>query len=287
MIAPVFRFLRVDPVRAVAAVASEPFEAWTTFKERYVERLEAPVPPDLYLPDASWERHLHDLLGVPWPCPAAFEFRRLWPDVLSELKAKRVKVGPASFKGWNDGDPGLVRAIWCLTRHLQPNKVVETGVAHGVTSRFILEALELNSIGHLWSIDRPPLERVWHNEIGMAVDGRFPGRWSYIRGSSARRLPKLLSALNQIDLFIHDSMHSEHNVRFETDRAWAVLRPGGAMVIDDIDINWGFRSFTRAFPGHRAIICEAEPIRPDLRRFNQKGLFGVILKEPKVVLIHK
>jgi hypothetical protein len=28
------------------------------------------------------------------------------------------------------------------------------------------------------------------------------------------------------------------------------------------------------------MICEAEPLHPDLRRFNQKGLFGIILKEP-------
>jgi hypothetical protein len=27
-------------------------------------------------------------------------------------------------------------------------------------------------------------------------------------------------------------------------------------------------------------LCEAEPLRPDLRRFNKKGLFGIILKEP-------
>jgi hypothetical protein len=26
------------------------------------------------------------------------------------------------------------------------------------------------------------------------------------------------------------------------------------------------------------MICEAEPLRPDLRRFNKKGLFGIILK---------
>ena len=39
-------------------------------------------------------------------------------------------------------------------------KVVETGVAHGVTSRFILEALERNGRGFLWSIDLPPLEKV-------------------------------------------------------------------------------------------------------------------------------
>jgi hypothetical protein len=28
------------------------------------------------------------------------------------------------------------------------------------------------------------------------------------------------------------------------------------------------------------LVCEAEPLHPDLRRFNKKGLFGIILKEP-------
>jgi Methyltransferase domain len=89
----------------------------------------------------------------------------------------------------------------------------------------------------------------------------------------------LLSRLGQIDLFIHDSLHSERNVRFELDRAWAALRPNGALVVDDVDANWGFRSFTQTFPGHQSMICEAEPLRPDLRRFNKKGLFGIILKK--------
>jgi hypothetical protein len=58
------------------------------------------------------------------------------------------------------------------------------------------------------------------------------------------------------------------------------LQPGGAIVVDDIDANWGFRTFTEAFSGHESMICEAEPLRPDLRRFNAKGLFGIILKRP-------
>jgi hypothetical protein len=49
--------------------------------------------------------------------------------------------------------------------------------------------------------------------------------------------------------------------------------------VDDVDANWGFRSFTEAFPGQRSIICEAEPLHPDLRRFNHKGQFGVVLKQ--------
>jgi hypothetical protein len=89
----------------------------------------------------------------------------------------------------------------------------------------------------------------------------------------------LLSRLGQVDLFVHDSLHSEQNVRFELDRIWPLLRPGGVIVVDDIDANWGFRSFTETYcPGDTSLICEAEPIRPDVRRFNKKGLFGIIVK---------
>jgi len=116
--------------------------------------------------------------------------------------------------------------------------------------------------------------------VGASVGGRYADRWSYIKGSSRLQLPKLLSQLGEIDLFIHDSMHSERNVRFELDRAWPSVRPGGALVVDDVDANCGFRTFTQSFSGHHSTICEAEPVRPDPRRFNKKGLFGIILKEP-------
>lgn len=273
------------PVQSVRELASDPLEVWTKFQERYAARRERPVPPDLYPSDRDWERRMHELLGLPQPCFASSEFWALWPEVMNELKAKGVQAGPQSFNEvWNDGDAGFVRAIWCLTCHLRPNKVVETGVAHGVSSRFILEALNRNGEnGHLWSIDRPPLEHVWREQIAMAVGDRFSTRWSYISGSSRRRLPVLFSQLGQIDLFVHDSLHNEQNVRFEMDRAWAALRPGGAIVVDDIDANWGFKSFMEAFSGHQWLICEAEPLRPDERRFNKKGLFGIILKEPTLL----
>jgi hypothetical protein len=274
------RYFLKYPIGVVAAVAGDPLEAWHTLQDKHAQRREGHVPPDLYKAENGWEHRIHDLLHVPWPCEAISEFWTLWPAVIGELQAKGVPTGPESFKYWNDGDAGLVRAIWCLVRHLRPRNVVETGVAHGVTSRFILEALERNGSGHLWSIDKPPVERELHEQIGVAIDGRFGQRWTYIRGSSRRRLPHLLSELGQIDLFIHDSLHSEHNVRFEVDLAWTILRPGGAIVIDDIDANRGFRTFTQAFADHQSMICEAEPIRPDLRRFNKKGLFGIILKEP-------
>jgi Methyltransferase domain len=278
MFSRAFHILRTRPAQALAAISSDPFEAWTAFRERRIASREPPPPADLYQPLIAWEHQLHDLLGFPWPCPAAFEFWAVWQRVIEELKDKGVRVGPESFKNWNDGDPGLVRAIWCLIHHLRPENIVETGVAHGVTSRFILEALAALRRGHLWSIDHPPIEREWQRQIGIAVSNRYQDRWSYIRGSSKRRLPGLLSQLGTIDLFIHDSLHSTHNVQFELKQAWATLRKGGVIVVDDIDVNHAFFKFTQANNAHKSLICEAEPTRPDLRRFNNKGLFGIVIK---------
>ena len=272
------RYFLKHPVTAVAYLAEDPLQVWMTVRDEYAAVRERNRPDCQYDSDENWEQRLHDSLGVPWPCSEADEFWTLWPNVIRELEAKGIRPGPESFQAWNDGDAGLVRAIWCLIRHMNPQKVVETGVAHGVTSRCILEALARNGDGHLWSIDLPPLENCWRTQVAAAVGDGHEDRWSYIAGSSRRRLPELLSRLGKIDLFVHDSLHSERNVRFELDRAWAASGPIGAIVVDDVDANWGFRSFTQAFPGHQSMICEAEPLRPDLRRFNHKGQFGVVLK---------
>lgn len=95
-------------------------------------------------------------------------------------------------------------------------------------------------------------------------------RWTYIEGSSRRRLPGLLPQLDEIDLFVHDSMHTARNLRFELDHTWAALRPGGALLADDVDRNDGFHSFTETFAGLQSMIA---------RHDDGRGLFGIILKE--------
>jgi Methyltransferase domain len=80
-------------------------------------------------------------------------------------------------------------------------------------------------------------------------------------------------------LFIHDSLHTTENVLFELRRVWPHVRAGGAVVVDDVDINDGFRIFVAETAHARSWVCEAEPIRPDDRRSNNKGMFGIILKQ--------
>ena len=170
-----------------------------------------------------------------------------------------LRVGRENYGDDDDADPGLARTLWCLVCHLQAAQVVETGVAHGLSSRMMLEALARNGDGRLSSIDLPAMtihER--RAEVGVAVPDGLRDRWSYLEGSSRRRLPALLRQLGQIDLFVHDSLHSTRNVRWELTSAWRALRPGGVVVVDDVDFNWGFEEFLAAGEDREPLWCMAD-----------------------------
>jgi methyltransferase family protein len=194
---------------------------------------------------ADWQARLHAALGVPLPCPATAQFEELWEKMTADLTAAGLRVGIASYAGWNDGDRAFSEAIWCIVAHIRPERVVETGVAHGLTSRIILEGLESNGAGKLWSIDLPAVDSVLHPEIGRAVPEDLRSRWTYVSGTTRQRLPHLLTELGTIDLFVHDSLHTGRNTRFELDTAWPAIRPGGAAVVDDIDHSLGFHAFVQ------------------------------------------
>jgi hypothetical protein len=276
------RYIMRHPARGFGAVLSEPLGTWERIYEDHCYAAEQRLPRHQYQADSDWEARLHAELVIGFPCGARSEPTSLWPAITATLAARGIEVGPLSFFHWNDGDPAFIRAIWCLIRHLKPEIIVETGIAHGVSSRFILEALKLNGTGKLWSIDLPPIEHHWREQVGIAVSEEFYDRWQLIKGSSRRNLTPLTRELGTLDLFIHDSLHSGRNVSFELEEAWRVLRPGGAIVVDDVDANSAFHEFVARNPGHFSVVCEAEPVRPDMRRLNEKGLFGIILRRSEV-----
>jgi len=207
------------------------------------------APSEHYSPVADWPQALHKAIDVPWPCREPEQFGKVWDATVSALAAAGLRVGLASYRGWNDGDRAQAEAIWCLVAHMRPATVVETGVAHGLTSRVILEGLHRNGNGRLWSVDLPAVDPVLHNEIGAAVPEDLRSRWTYVAGTSRRRLPNLVRRLKQVDLFVHDSLHTARNTCFELDTVWPALPPGGVAVVDDIDHSLGFSRFIeRAAP---------------------------------------
>jgi len=243
--------------RAARLALEDPVEGL----DRALHRSQAPQQGNW---DRAWERHLHGRIGAAWPCRASEAFERVFSDTKVLLQAQGLAFGRGAFGGWDDADPAFVRAVWCLTVHLRPQRVVETGVGRGVTTRLILEALQRRQSGHLWSIDRPPLDRRLHEEIGAAVPARLRGRWTLLRGTSRRVLPGLLSRIAPIDLFVHDSLHTERNLRFELARAWAAMDDAGALVADDVDRSSAFRRFVDATPPLDSVIA---PAADGLNRF--------------------
>ncbi len=223
----------------------------------------------LYAAVDDVEQPLHEALGAQWPCETAAEFEAVWDDIIAGLSASGVRVGLASYGRWSDCDRAQAQAIWCIVAHTRPAAVVETGVAHGVTSRVILEGLARNESGRLWSVDLPAVDSKLHSEIGIAVPTALRSRWTYVEGTSRERLRPLLAGIGQLDLFVHDSLHTSRNLHFELDSAWPVVRPGGVVVVDDIDHNLGFRTFVaQARP--RAWFASTKVIG--------KGLWGLAIK---------
>ncbi len=279
MVALAFNYYRRNP-GAAAKLLRDPAGAWWRIYDRAGMYLDQRRPRHIYRPDRDWETRLLAWLGAAPSTVAAGgdDFRALWPEIVALLEAKGFRTGPQSFFSGNDGDPEFVRAIWHMARHFRPEKIVETGVAHGVSTRFILEALKRNHAGRLWSIDLAPTDPDAAAQVGAAAQGCCPERWRLIEGSSRRRLPSLLAEIAPIDLFIHDSLHTTPHVRFELETAWPALRQGGYVVVDDIDTNWAFHDFVAAHSDAAALICQSEPIRPDPRRPDRKGIFGLIRK---------
>lgn len=196
------------------------------------------------------------MIGAAWPCPESQRVSELLDAVGRLLTAKGLGTGRHTYGWYSDADFELCSAIWCVTRHIAPATVIETGVAHGISSRVILEALAENGRGHLSSIDLPhPLNSQLHGHTGVAVPESLRPRWTYLEGESRKLLPSLVAQSEAADLFIHDSLHTAENTLFEMEQVASAMRPGGVMLIDDIRGHDGFKSFARRHPEYKTMLC--------------------------------
>jgi Methyltransferase domain len=244
------------------------------FRQRYGKE----QYPDSQVTD-DCDEQLHRLLGAPWPCPEGPRFDELLAGIRALLEAKGLGFGRATYGWYADADPLFCRAVWCTVVHTEPAVVIETGVAHGVTSRIALEALARNDHGHLWSIDLPfPLDRRLHVQTGMAVTEECRGRWSYLEGSSRQRLPPLVAEVGHVEVFIHDSLHTARNTAFEMEQAAAAMAPGAVLLVDDIRMHRGFAIFAGRHPDYQTVVCRHE---------DRIGMFGIAAKSASEVMLRR
>jgi hypothetical protein len=172
------------------------------------------------------------------------------------IRGQRYNTGRVTGRdGYGEG----VR-LYAVLRETRPDLVVETGVCNGVSTAFLLLALQRNEAGKLWSIDLPEFAETayepgtfWEGKGGAVIpQGKEPGwmipddlrsRWELAIGRSQELLPSLLERLGTIDFFMHDSEHSYECMSFEFRHAYDALAPGGVLAADDVHANDAFADF--------------------------------------------
>ncbi len=177
--------------------------------------------------------------------------------------------GKSPFSLEHNADIELGRFCYAVSRALSAAVILESGVAYGVTTAYLLQAIDLNGTGKLWSIDLPPLGRHAEEHVGFLVPSGLRRHWNLRRGVTRRLLPALLPTLGSIDLFVQDSLHTYKTISDELDLVWPYLSPGGVVIADDIGDNRAFEDFTdRVKPSSYMVIQE----------LHKDSMFGIIVK---------
>jgi hypothetical protein len=111
---------------------------------------------------------------------------------------------------------------YALVRATQPDQVVETGTHLGLGSCVIAAALLRNGHGRLTTIDIDP-------EAGYLIAEPWAGVIDRCTGSSV----DLLATVRDVDMFLHDSLHTYDYEATELKAVEPNLRPGAIILSDN------------------------------------------------------
>lgn len=248
-------------------VLKRPHEVWDRLKIIFEARVEDFLvePPGYEL--ILWSQAVSRLEAIfkqdVWKLGLEEEHEKMVRQVKDRIA---VLEGRAPFPLFHNADFTLAGACYVLCRLLRPEIVVETGVAYGVTSSLILKALEVNGKGVLHSIDLPPLGKDADQFVGILISETLRHRWHLHRGISRRVLPELLKDVGEVNIFVHDSLHTYRNMRFEFEAVSDYITHPGVLLADDVN-------------GNRAFLEWVQKWKPDewfvVREEQKQSAFGI------------
>jgi hypothetical protein len=148
------------------------------------------------------------------------------------------------------------RLLYMIVRLHQPRTILETGVANGHTTFFLLRAISANGMGHLHSVDIS-------TDVGALIQGDDVGAWTLHvldAGRPRKHFDRIASQVGPVDLFLHDSDHSYPWQRWELETTFRCRSKHWLWACDDADASFAFLDF-----------CSAHEIQPvmlmDTRKF--------------------
>jgi predicted O-methyltransferase YrrM len=190
------------------------------------------------------------------------ELRGEYEDLRPALAA-RYETRQLSFPRFWAVEEGSAFVLYAATRLTRPGIVLETGVADGHSSFFILNALQRNgSNGVLHSIDVS-------SKVGCLLDTTDRANWHLHLLSHAALKTSLVDVLNTlppVDILVQDSDHSYRWVQFELEKTLPKISPSGLILCDDTDATFAVIDF-----------CQTHGFAPKLLLDKRKvlGLIGI------------
>jgi len=159
------------------------------------------------------------------------------PELLQQLFQNRIVMHPDGRKLPLHCEQGIENcaALHQVVRSLRPEKVIEIGMAYGVSTLSILSALESNQKGTLTSID-PYINWNTGCVVGnhqVALSG-LQKRHTHIQNLSQYALPKMIAENDRPDLLYIDGHHGIEYALVDTFFADKILPIGGVMGFNDV-----------------------------------------------------
>lgn len=105
--------------------------------------------------------------------------------------------------------------------------------------------------------------------IGAAIPDDIKSRWTLCVGGSDEKLNEIFQKYSEIDIFLHDSLHTYQNMMYEFQKSWPQIKSGGYLLSDDILGNNAFYDFSKHVDKNPFLLYQKiEPI----------SLMGIVLK---------
>ena len=177
-------------------------------------------------------------------------------DLLTQILNERYKRTNLEYPYTFATEISTSYFLYSTVRILKPANIIETGVANGHSSYFILNALLKNQSGTLHSFD------VNHN-VGKLIAEDEKKRWD-LNILPRRRRKKVfrdtMKKYGDVDIFIHDSNHFYYWQMFEYKTVWEYLKSGGLLLSDDVDSSYAFLDFCKKTVNKPIFISDSRKI---------------------------
>ena len=167
---------------------------------------------------------------------------------ISEAEAiaieEKNELSPDAFMGVGNPMGRTDRiTLYAAIRASRPKVVVETGTAAGASATYILEALERNGEGRLYSVDVEHKDRM----SGRLIPEHLRSMVHIRTGDSRAVLPELLKEAGSIDFFLHDSLHTYVHMMAEYELLYPHMSDGGVICSHDVLLTNAWKHFVKRY----------------------------------------